>query len=221
VPDFSGDFYQVVHFPTDLSDAASLEQALDALLAWLSEHHLEGELMLVNNSGFGSFGLFSEADAERDARMVEVNVKAPVILTAKLWPLLKKFGGMVVNVASTAAYQPTPYFITYGASKAFLAHWSLGLWRENLGSSIHVLTVCPGPTSTAFFHHAGLREKPDGGRGMTVERVVALMLKAIARRQPLVLTGGLNRFIAQWVSLFPKSWATHMAYHAIRSRKLP
>jgi short-subunit dehydrogenase len=95
------------------------------------------------------------------------------------------------------------------------------LWRENLGSSIHVLTVCPGPTSTAFFHHAGLREKPDGGRGMTVERVVALMLKAIARRQPLVLTGGLNRFIAQWVSLFPKSWATHMAYHAIRSQKLP
>jgi uncharacterized protein len=219
-PDFSEDFYRWEHFQSDLSDETSFRKTREELVRFLESRHEEGPLLVVNNSGFGSFGLFDAGDGERDARMVDVNVKAPILLTDALWPMLKKFGGTVVNVASTAAYQPTPYFITYGASKAFLAHWSLGLWRENLGSNIHVLTVCPGPTGTAFFKNAGLREKPDGGRGMTVEEVCNQMLDAIVRKRPMLVTGWLNRFLATLAGMMPKSIATRMAYHAIRSQKL-
>lgn len=209
-----------VHFDADFSNSASLEAARMRLIEYLGKNHTEGEIMLVNNSGFGSFGLFDANDLERDASMIDVNVKAPVILTATLLPLLKKFGGTVVNISSTAAYQPTPWFITYGASKAFLANWSMGLWRELKGTNVRVVTVCPGPTSTAFFTNAGLREKPDGGRGMTVEPVVAIILKAIRKRRPLVITGWMNRMIAMFSTCLPKTWIASLAYHAIASQKL-
>ncbi len=208
------------HIEADFTNVDSFSRARETLVAYLEENHTDGEIMLVNNSGFGSFGLFNEKDLERDASMIDVNVKAPVVLTATLFPLLKKFGGTVVNVASTAAYQPTPWFITYGASKAFLANWSMGLWRECEGSNVKVVTVCPGPTSTEFFNNAGLAEKPDGGRGMTVEQVVEKLVTGIRKRRPLVITGLLNRLIATFASSLPKTWITRIAYNAISSQKL-
>ena len=220
IPSGFTNFKQFTHIEADFADPASFADARKQLLAYLETHHRSGEILLLNNSGFGSFGLFDAVDVERDAAMIEVNVKAPVVLTAELLPMLKKFGGTVVNVASTAAYQPTPFFITYGASKAFLAHWSLGLWRECQGSKVKVITVCPGPTSTAFFHNAGLREKPDGGRGMTVEKVVAIMIQAIRKDRTLVITGGMNRLIASIAQVLPKSWITRLAYRAIAAQKL-
>ena len=219
-PDLLSDFDNARHFSVDFTDAEQFAQVRKDLVAFLMEHHREGEIMLVNNSGFGSFGFFDENDGKRGSEMIDVNVKAPVLLTADLLPLLKKFGGTVVNIASTAAYQPTPYFINYGATKAFFAHWSLGLWRENLKSGIKVITVCPGPTSTAFFANAGLKEKPDGGRGMGVESVVSSILKAIRRNQPLIVCGAMNRLIASFAGLLPKTWITRLAYIAIEKTKL-
>lgn len=208
------------HIEADFADPESFSGARKALLEYLEKNHADGEIMLVNNSGFGSFGIFEAKDLERDASMIDVNVKAPVILTALLLPMLKKFGGTVVNIASTAAYQPTPWFITYGASKAFLANWSMGLWREYKGTNVKVVTVCPGPTSTEFFNNAGLREKPDGGRGMTVQQVVAIVVKGIRKRRPMVITGKLNRAIAMFSTSLPKTWITSIAFKAIASQKL-
>ena len=218
-PGLLTDFDNAYHFTVDFTDSDQFARVRGELVAFLQEHHRQGEIMLVNNSGFGSFGFFDENDGKRGSEMIDVNVKAPLLLTADLFPMLKKYGGTVVNIASTAAYQPTPHFINYGATKAFLAHWSLGLWRENLNTGIKVVTVCPGPTSTAFFDHAGIREKPDGGRGMTVDVVVRKILKATLQGRPLVICGMLNRIIAAF-SILPKTWITHLAYTAIRKTKL-
>jgi len=220
IPSGFGDFPNFSHIPADFADAGSFEEARLELIQYLKREHKDGEIMLVNNSGFGSFGLFDAKDLKRDVAMIDVNVKAPVILTAEVMPLLKKFGGTIVNVSSTAAYQPTPWFITYGASKAFLANWSLGLWRECKGSNVKVVTVCPGPTSTEFFNNAGLNEKPDGGRGMTKEKVVRKMVQAVLKRRPLIVIGWLNRVIAMFSGSLPKTWIARIAYHAIASQKL-
>lgn len=219
-PVFLNVFYDLHHIEADFADPESFADARKQLVAYLDDNHVEGEIMLVNNSGFGSFGLFHESDGDRDARMIDVNVKAPVLLTAALFPMLKKFGGTVVNIASTAAYQPTPYFINYGATKAFLAHWSLGLWGECQSTPIKVVTICPGPTSTAFFNNAGIQEKPDGGRGMTVEKAVSKMIIAIERNQVLLVCGLMNRIIASFAGFLPKTWITRVAFFAIGSTKL-
>lgn len=218
-PELLKEFYNIRHFPADFTDSESFAEVRSDLIEFLETTHVHGEIMVVNNSGFGSFGLFDETDGQRSSQMIDVNVKAPVLLTADLFPLLKKYGGTVVNIASTAAYQATPFFINYGATKAFLAHWSLGLWRENKGTNIKVITICPGPISTAFFENAGMSETPDGGRGMTVETAVAKMIKAIRRNQPLLICGLMNRITASVAGILPKTWITRIAYSVIRHVK--
>ena len=90
--------------------------------------------------------------------MLDVNIDAVVQLTAGMLPLMRVRGGAVVTVASTAAFQPTPYLAAYGASKAFVLHWSLALNEELRGTGVRALAVCPGPTATDFFHRAGLKQ---------------------------------------------------------------
>jgi len=218
IPRFSDGIYNGVHIPVDFTDRVALDRACTDLVNRLEE--VSGPVLLVNNSGFGSFGVFSGADVERDGCMIDVNVRAPMVLTGRLWDILKERGGMVVNIASTAAYQPTPMFATYGASKAFLAHWSLALWRENLGSGLHVLTVCPGPTSTSFFRNAGFSERPNVGRGMGPERVAGMIVEAICRKKVLLVCGFRNRTIAAFAGLLPKVWVTRLTYWLVKQFNL-
>ncbi len=206
----------IQHFSADFSDPDSFSQAREALLAYLKLNHTEGELLLVNNSGFGSFDLFDETQLENDVAMIDVNVKAPVVLTSSLWPVLQKFGGTVVNVSSIAGFQPTPFFINYGATKAYLNSWSLGMWRETLGSKVNVVTVCPGPVKTAFFKHSGYQNAPEDGNGMAVETVVRQMLHAIAKRRPLLINGIGNRIVSTVARILPVSWVTYFAYDRIK-----
>ena len=217
-PDFSDGIYNVDHLTVDFTDRAALDEACAELVKRLEA--VPGPVLLVNNSGFGSFGVFNGADVERDGRMIDVNVRAPMVLTGRLWDVLKQRGGMVVNIASTAAYQPTPFFATYGASKAFLAHWSLALWRENLGTGIHVLTVCPGPTSTTFFRNAGFSERPNVGRGMGPERVARMILEAVRQKKVLLVCGFRNRVIAAFAGVLPKVWVTRLAHWLVKSFNL-
>ena len=92
--------------------------------------------------------------------MIDLNVRAVVQLTGRLLPLLKARGGAIVNVASTAAFQPTPWMATYGATKAFVLNWSLALNQDLRGTGVRVLVVCPGTTETEFFKRAGRGEAP-------------------------------------------------------------
>ena len=128
----------------------------DDLEAFLDEVS-EGAIILINNSGFGDYGPMDLLDRDKQLNMMDLNMRAPVDLTLRLLPQLKERGGAVVNIASTAAFQPTPFMATYGSTKAFVLHWTLALTEDLKRTGVRVLAVCPGPTRSNFFRAAGLR----------------------------------------------------------------
>jgi short-subunit dehydrogenase len=106
------------HFSCDLRNPADIERAVAAVRAHLAETAPQGGVLLINNSGFGSFGAFPELNLAGELEMIDVNTRALVQLTGLLLPDLLTRGGVVMNIASTVAFQPTPYAATYGATKA-------------------------------------------------------------------------------------------------------
>lgn len=149
---------------------------------------------LVNNAGFATHGAFVEAKADRVGDELALNVTALVELTHALLPgMVARRRGTVVNLASTAAFQPVPWMAVYGATKAFVLSFSEALSHEVRGSGVTVLALCPGATRTEFFDVAG--EAASVGRMQTPEQVVGTALRALdARRpRPSVVSGALNR----------------------------
>jgi short-subunit dehydrogenase len=144
--------------------------------------------------------------------MVDVNVRAVVQLTGLLLPLLRERGGAVISLASTAAFQPTAFMAAYGASKAFVLHWSLALNEELRGSGVRTLAVCPGPTATDFFRRAGLQEgSAADAMSMPCDAVVTKALQALAAGRSQVVTGWKNKLVAIAGSLAPKPLAARAA----------
>jgi len=212
---------QLTHCPADLSTAAGQEAALVEIEKWLDAGGGVGELLLLNNSGFGTYGPFPDPGIERTLAMVDLNMRAPVNLTARLLPRLRARGGAVVNIASTAAFQPMPLFAVYAATKSFVLNWSLSLWRELLGTNVHVLCVCPGPTSTNLFRGAGFSESPMPiSYGQTSPQVVAASLRALAARKPLVVSGWSNKFGAFVSSRLPRVWVTRLCYRIMQKMRM-
>lgn len=212
------------HYGVDLSDGAAL-----ALAAEWAEGRIAaaapGGVLLINNSGFGDYGAFAELDAEKQLRMIDLNVRAVVDLTARLLPQILERGGAVVNVASTAAFQATPQMATYGASKAFVLNWSLALNDELRETGVHALAVCPGPTRSNFFKAAGFESPPgEGGLNqwldMTAEEVAALTLRALARRKAVVVTGWKNCIIASLHRFVSKAGSARIAGWAMEKLRL-
>lgn len=140
----------------DLAEAAQV----DRLIAWIANEHIAVDL-LVNNAGFGDYGLFIEADDEKNQRMIDVNIAALVRLTRGLLPGMAARGkGSILNVSSTASYLPVPNMAVYAASKAFVTSFSEALGAELDGTGISVTTLCPGPIQTEF--HA-VAKRGEGG----------------------------------------------------------
>jgi len=191
------------HFPADLSREADTQHAANRVIEAIHARAPTGPLLLVNNSGFGKYGPFPEPGLDPHLRMVGLNARAPVHLTGLLLPLLRERGGGIINVASTAAFQPTPFLATYGATKAFLMNWSLALSFDLRGQGIHVLCLCPGPTRTNFFRHAGFDQPPlpDAG-GESPEQVVRAALRAYDKGKYLAVSGFRNKIMAASAS-FP------------------
>ncbi|MFP4541427.1 MAG: SDR family NAD(P)-dependent oxidoreductase [Opitutales bacterium] len=205
----------ISHIPTDLGDPEAIRTSGDALISRLAEMG-DGPLLLINNAGFGHYGAFSSPGAEdAELGMIEVNVRAVVDLTQRLLPLLRARGGAVINIASLAAFQPTPYFATYGASKAFLLHWSLALNEELRRDGVRFLAVCPGPTESNFFRRAGFKESPAVVRGQSAEAVVEEALRALHRGRAQVVTGVRNRFLAFFSARLPKPFAAWLSRHVM------
>lgn len=216
--DFVGNHGRL-HLGCDLSRPGERERIAPRLADWV-EGLEPGGLLLINNSGFGAYGPFPQPGRERHLSMVELNMAAPVDLTARLLPHLRKRGGAVVNIASTAAFQPTPYLATYGATKAFLLHWSLALSRDLKEEGIQVLCVCPGPTSTAFFRAAGFKDAPMEGKGQHPDAVVQTSLRALAAGKVLVTSGWQNKWVSAFASKLPKVWVTILAHWILRKLRL-
>lgn len=200
------------HFACDLSRAEDVVRGATEVVNFLRREVPAGRVLLINNSGFGSYGPFPEPNLTQQLEMMDLNMRALVQLTGLMLPLLRERGGVVINVASTAAFQPTAYMATYGATKTFVLHWSLALNEELRGTGVRTLAVCPGATSTGFFQRAGMQ--PGNAleqSGMSCDAVVTMALQALAAGRSQVVTGWKNKLSAFAGSLPPKPFAARIA----------
>lgn len=169
--------------------------------------------LLVNNAGFGTCGQFDAIPAAREHDELMVNVVAPVGLTHEFLPgMLERGSGAVVNVASIAAFQPSPYFAVYAASKSFVLNFSLALWSEYRRSGIKVLACCPGPVETSFFEVIGTERAAVAGRRKASPRqVVDSTLRALDRDRGYVVPGLRNFPIAHLLPRRPRQFVARIA----------
>lgn len=194
--------------PADLSRPASPGEIAEAL----AQRHIQVDV-LVNNAGFGAHGPVAGIGAERQLEMIEVNVAALTRLTALLLPgMLERRRGAILNVASTAAFQPGPYEAVYCATKAYVLSFTEALAEEVRGSGVRVSCLAPGATDTGFAARAGTLGTRLFRRGvMDAGRVARAGHDGVRRGRPLVIPGLRNRVLAFSVRLAPRILATRVA----------
>jgi len=167
----------------------------------------------VNNAGFGAHGPIAAIGAERQLDMIEVNVSALTQLTALLLPgMLQRRRGAILNVASTAAFQPGPYQAVYCATKAYVLSFTEALAEEVRGSGVQVSCLAPGATDTGFAAQAGTQGTRLFRRGvMDAGRVARAGHNGMRRGRTLVIPGLPNRVLAFSVRLAPRTLTTRVA----------
>jgi uncharacterized protein len=174
-------------FVEDLASPGAARRLFDAVTA----KGLDVDV-LVNNAGFGGHGAFSELPLESQSGQIALNVAALVELSHVFLPMIERKRGGIINVASTAGFQPVPYMAVYGATKAFVLSFSEALWAEYKPRGVRVLALCPGATETPFFARAG--ESAAFGKKAPPEDVVRLGLKAFRAGRASVIHGTANYF---------------------------
>jgi len=184
----------------------SKTNAATKLMADLAANDEEVEL-LVNNAGFGLIGRFATADAKRLRQMIDLNVGTLADLCRAVAPgMIERKSGGIVNVASTAAFQPGPNMAVYFATKAFVLSFTEAMHEELKPHGIHVTCLCPGPTRTEFGDVAGF-----GGNGMfdrvAMESpdVVTAGLEGLDKNRAVVVPGLLNKISANSGRFAPRS----------------
>ncbi len=162
--------------------------------------------VLVNNAGFGAQGLFARLPVERQLEMVQLNVLTLTHLTRLFLPgMIARRRGGILNVASTAAFQPGPHMAVYYASKAFVLSFSEALSEELAGTGVTVTALCPGPTATGFGEAAQMRRTPLFGLlTMSAPRVARIGHRGFRRGRALVIPGVRNRLLTFAVRLAPR-----------------
>ncbi len=175
--------------------------------------------VLVNNAGVGSHDRFIDQDLSALAAEIQLNCTSLVALTGRLLPgMVDRHRGGVINVASTAGFQPVPTMAVYAASKAFVLSFSEALWAETAGSGLRVLALCPGPTETRFFATAGPGKQFLTRGRQTAAHVAGVALASFdSRRSPSVIPGATNRLMASGYRLMPRATMARMAGRSVRT----
>jgi len=160
--------------------------------------------ILVNNAGFGWRGLFVQGELSRSLEMMHVNMDALVQLTHLfVQPMLARREGRILNVASTAAFQPGPLTAIYFATKAFVFSFSVALGEELAGTGVSVTTFCPGGTETEFFGRAGMEGTRNRMYMMKADKVAAIGYRALKKGKPIAIAGMLNKISARGARCLP------------------
>lgn len=176
---------------------------------------------LVNNAGFGDFGPFARCNWEKQYEMVQVNVTALMQLTRCILPdMIARKHGVVLNVASIAAFQAGPLMSVYYASKAFVLSFTEALSVELKGTGVRVLALCPGPTKTGFEARANLKNSglfhnmKVGG----ATDVVAYGLRMLEKGKVIAIPGLLNRTGIVLSKFAPRSLSAQVVYLIQKAR---
>ena len=169
--------------------------------------------VLVNNAGFGDYGPFVKADLANVLQILQVNIVVLTHLTRLFLPdMVGRNEGRVMNVASTAAFQPGPLMAVYYASKAYVLHFSEALDAELRKTKVRVSAFCPGPTATGFEARAGLgASKLFTGRNvMNARRAAEAGYRGLMRGRRVVVPGLWNNLLVLSVRFFPRRWITRV-----------
>jgi short-subunit dehydrogenase len=171
--------------------------------------------VLINNAGLGIHGDLADASLVTASTQLRVNVESLTELTSLLLPqLIARGDGAIINVASTAAYQPVPHMAVYSASKAYVLAFTRALWGETRGTGVRVLALSPGATDTAFFETAG--EAASVGKRRTPDQVVTTAFRALRSGRPAVVDGRANAFVAWLAPRLPQRLAISIAERSVR-----
>ncbi len=169
--------------------------------------------VLVNNAGFGQFGLFAENDLEECLQQIQLNITTLTHLTRLYLPeMVERKSGRILNVASTAAFQAGPLMAVYYATKAYVLHFSEAIANELQGTGVTVTCLCPGPTVTEFHKRAnmlGARMLQFGA--MDARTVAEDGYRALMAGKPVVISGFKNWLLAQSVRFSPRRMVTAAA----------
>lgn len=186
----------------DLSKSSAPDDLMEEM-EWQGRH----VDILVNNAGFGTFGPFVDTPIQETLDLVRLNVGALTHLTALCLPgMVERGRGRILNVASTAAFQPGPLMATYYASKAYVLYLSEALAEELSGTEVTVTALCPGPTRTGFQETADMERSGlvTGRQLMNPQEVAAAGYRAMLAGERLEIPGAVNRLLAWSVRLGPR-----------------
>ncbi len=201
-----------VHVHTIVKDL-STSNAVDELFQEVKALDLDVDY-LVNNAGFGDHGPFVKTQWERYDNMITLNVKVLTYLMhlyARDWVGRKR--GKIVNISSTAAFQPGPIMAVYFATKAYVLHLSEALNHELRKEGITVTTLCPGPTKTHFLEDSGMKAARlvKNVKVATSRSVAELGFKAMMKGKPVAIHGAMNKVAPFAIRFLPRKWVTRLS----------
>src|SRR5215471_17846790 len=194
--------------PADLAQP----QAPAQIFAEISRRSLQVDV-LVNNAGFGNHGQFKSTGLDDELQMIQVNVTALTHLTKLALPgMVERKRGRILNVASTAGFQPGPLMAVYYATKAYVISFSEAIANELKGSGVTVTCLCPGPTATEFATRADMEKSRLFMLGrMRSQDVARAGYKGMLRGKRLVIPGVMNKLVMQSVRFTPRKMVTAIA----------
>ncbi|MDR3653303.1 MAG: SDR family oxidoreductase [Paludibacter sp.] len=176
---------------------------------------------LVNNAGFGDFGLFAECNWDKQLEMINLNVTALTYLTRLFLPEMigNKFG-KILNVASTAAFQPGPTMSVYFATKAFVLSFSEAIANELKGTGVTVTALCPGATETGFKDAAALNDSNlfKGNQIATSKEVAEFGYNKMMQGKTVAVHGFVNNLMAESVRFAPRNFVTSLAKMKLKTK---
>jgi uncharacterized protein len=188
----------------DLSKMDQVEQVYDACMT----ENIQVDY-LVNNAGFGDFGFFYERDWNKTEQMIELNVTSLTKLCRLFIPLMvQRESGKVLNVASTAAFQPGPTMAVYYATKAYVLHFSEAIQNELEKTGVTVTALCPGATESGFQAASAMEESKlvKGKKLPSSAEVAKFGYNAMMKGRAVAVHGFMNKFMAMGYRFFPRKW---------------
>jgi len=188
-------------FPADLSRPEAVPQ----LVAELTDAGVKTDI-LINNAGFGDYGLFHQTDWQKNGEMIDLNVRALTHLTRLILPgMVSRGHGRIMNLASTASFQPGPLMAVYFATKHYVLAFSRALSQELAGSGVSVTALCPGPTASGFQDAATIQNSRivKGKKLPGAAEVAAYGYRKMLSGKRVAIHGFGNRLMAHAVRFMP------------------
>lgn len=197
----------------------SIPESADELASELSSAGIEVDV-LINNAGFAAYGPFNETSWKEEKDMIQVNIMALTALTKQLLPgMIKRNSGKILNVASTAAFQPGPLMAVYYATKAYVLSFSEAVNYELRDTNVSVTALCPGATATNFEKRASLESSRLFQSGAMNASDVALEgYKALMENKSLTIPGFKNKALANLVRFLPRKSVLKIV-HYVQDKK--